>query len=144
MRKTTLALAGLITLVACADATEGTLPEALTGTTLAGTADTASPSGTNDPSGDLETIAEFQAEIDELADAISQSEAAQDLSSAWQTLNAELAAAIETIQQDGAIAREEIEAGLEDFEQQLDELAVEENVRIAWEALRSHLEQMMS
>jgi gas vesicle protein len=89
-------------------------------------------------------MAEFQAEIDELSDAISESEAAQELSSAWDTLNAELAASVATMREDGTIAREEIESGLEDFEQQLDDLEVEENVRIAWESLRSHVEALMS
>lgn len=138
-RAIALALAGLAGLAACADSTTTSLDEALTGTTLAGDAGAEAPG-----SGDLDTIAEFQAEVDELSDAIAQSEAADDLSTAWQALNAELAASIQSIQEDGAIAREEIETGLEDFEQRLDELDVEEDVRIAWETLRAHLEQLMS
>ncbi|HEU4915824.1 MAG TPA: hypothetical protein VFV13_04600 [Acidimicrobiia bacterium] len=91
-----------------------------------------------------DAMAEFQAELDQLSDAISESEAAEELSSAWDTLNAELAASIATMREDGTIAREEIESELEDFEQRLDDLDVEENVRTAWESLRSHLEQLMA
>jgi len=133
MRRRTMimALAGAMALGACSGTTDATLPEDLTESTLV-------------DSTDMEAIAEFQAEIDELGDAISESQAAEDLSAAWGTLNAELAASVASIQEDGAIAREEIETELEAFEQRLDELDVEENVRTAWEALRSHLEQMMS
>jgi phage-related minor tail protein len=92
----------------------------------------------------MEAINEFQGEIDGLSDAISESEAADDLSAAWQTLSAELAASVESLREDGSIAREEIEASLEDFEQQLDELDVEQNVRTAWEELRTNLEQLMT
>jgi hypothetical protein len=49
-----------------------------------------------------------------------------------------------SISDDGTIAREEIESEMEDFEQSLDDLEVEENVRTAWEALRSHLERLFS
>lgn len=135
-----LALAGTIALGACADATTEDTTDGLTDDTPAATT---APAGT-DASGGMEAIAELQAEIDELANAISESESAQDLTAAWETLNTELAASIEAIQEDGTIAREEIESGLETFEQRLDELEVEENVRTAWEALRSHLEQIMT
>jgi hypothetical protein len=139
-RSIALVMAGAIAVGACADTTTGsTLPADQAGDTSVDTA----TSGTG-PATDLEAITEFQAEIDELSDAISESEAADDLSAAWQTMSAELAASIEAIREDGAVAREEIESGLETFEQRLDELDVEENVRTAWEALRSHLEQLMT
>ena len=89
-------------------------------------------------------MAEVQAELDQLSDAISESEAAEELTSAWNTLSTELAASIATMREAGTISREEVESGLETFEQRLDELDVEEDVRTAWESLRSHLEQVMA
>jgi gas vesicle protein len=91
-----------------------------------------------------ETIAELEAEIDQLGSAIAESEAADELAAAWDTLGDEISAAVASIGEDGTIAREEIESELESFEQNLDDLEVEENVRTAWEALRSHLEQLFS
>jgi ABC-type glycerol-3-phosphate transport system substrate-binding protein len=117
-RSMIVALAGALALGACSGTTDATLPEDLTESTLVDTTD-------------MEAIAEFQAEI-------------EDLSAAWGTLNAELAASVASIQEDGAIAREEIESGLDTFEQRLDELDVEENVRTAWEELRSKVEQLMT
>jgi len=135
-RSIAVVMAGAIALGACAGSTTGsTLPEDQAG-------DTTVASETSGTGPAIEAITEFQAEIDELSDAISESEAAGDLSAAWETLNTDLAAAMAAIREDGAIAREEIESGLETFEQRLDELDVEENVRTAWEALRSHLEQL--
>ncbi|HWL50705.1 MAG TPA: hypothetical protein VNT92_12575, partial [Acidimicrobiia bacterium] len=117
-RSIAVVMAGAIALGACADTTTGsTLPEGQAG----------DPTVASEPSGTgpaMEAITEFQAEIDELSDAISESEAAEDLSAAWETLNTELAAAMAAIQEDGAVAREEIESGLETFEQRLDELDV--------------------
>lgn len=143
-----LALMGTFAVAACSEGTVGTtLDDGAATMPTSGTSGTtsgAATDGTAGETGDPETMAEFQAEIDELSDAISESEAADELNSAWDTLNAELAASIAAIQEDGTIAREEIESSLEDFEQQLDELDVEENVRTAWESLRSHVEALMS
>ncbi len=136
---TALLIAGLA-LGACAqDATNGTDATNPTTATSAG-ADTTPDAAT----GDSEIIAEFQAEIDELATAISESAAAEELTESWDELSDDLTAAVASIQEDGTIAREEIESGLETFEQRLDELNVEENVQTAWDALRSHLEQLLS
>ena len=141
MRKaaTSIALAGLLALAACSDTTGGTTSEGLTGTTLAGT------SGGTDASSDaLAAVAAFQEDIQALSDAIEESDSAEEVRSAWDTLNAELTASVESIREDGSIAREEIEASLDTFEQQLDEIEVNEDVRTAWEELRTNLEQLMT
>jgi len=141
MRKgvTSIALAGLVALAACSDTTGSTTTEALTGTTLAGT-----PGGTDTSSDALAAVAAFQEDIQTLSDAIAESESADEVRSAWDTLNAELTASVESIREDGTIAREEIEASLDTFEQQLDEIEVNEDVRTAWEELRTNLEQLMT
>jgi len=141
MRKgvTSIALAGLLALAACSDTTASTTSEALTGTTLAG------PSGATDTSYDAHpAFAGCQEDIQALSDAIAESESAEEVRSAWDTLNAELTASVESIREDGAIAREEIEASMDTFEQQLDEIEVSEDVRTAWEELRTNLEQLMT
>ena len=140
MRKaaTSIALAGLLALAACSGATGGTTSEALTGTTLAGTG------GTDAASDALAAVATFQEDIQAVSDAIAESDSAEEVRTAWDTLNAELTASVESIREDGSIAREEIEASLDTFEQQLDEIEVSEDVRTAWEELRANLEQLMS
>ena len=136
-RATSIALAGLLTLAACSGTTGGTTSEALTGTTLTGTS-----GGTGATSDALAAVAAFQEDIQALSDAIAESESAEQLSSAWDTLNAELTASVESVREDGAIARSEIEQSLDAFEQQLDDIEVNEDVRTAWEELRTNLEQL--
>jgi hypothetical protein len=135
-----LTLGSALVLAACSDtggAGDATATLPTSGTTALDTENDSGQTGTG------EALAEFQTEVDQLSDAIAESEAAQDLSTAWTTLSAELAAGIATMQEDGTVAREEIESGIEEFEQRLDELNVEENVRTAWESLRTQIEQLM-
>lgn len=140
-RNLTIALlAGALALGACAqETTDSTDTTGVTGTEPA-TSSTMSDADTTF----AETIAELEAEVDQLGSAIAESEAAEELAAAWDTLGDEISAAVASIGEDGTIAREEIESELESFEQNLDDLEVEENVRTAWEALRSHLEQLFS
>ena len=93
MRKgaTSIALAGLLALAACSDTTgDNTTSEATTGTTLAGTTE-----GTDASSDALGAVAAFQEDIQALSDAISESDSAEELRSAWDTLNTELTASVE-------------------------------------------------
>jgi hypothetical protein len=106
-----------------------------TGTTLG---------GTTVATGASETIAELQAEFDDLSEAIAASDTPDELASAWDTLSVEIAASIAALREDRTIAREEIESSVEAFEQSLEDLEVDEEVRTAWEALRSHLEELMT
>jgi gas vesicle protein len=135
-------LAGVLALGACAqETTDGTDTTDVPGTSPA-TSSTDAGAETTFAGGEI--IAELQAEVDQLGSAIAESKAAEELSAAWDTLGAEISAAMASISDDGTIAREEIESEMEDFEQSLDDLEVEENVRTAWEALRSHLERLFS
>ena len=83
-------------------------------------------------------------EIDNLSDAISSSESAQELSSAWDALKVELAAIVATLRAEGTVAREDVDSALDAFQQELDALDIEESVTAAWDDLRSHLEQLTS
>jgi chromosome segregation ATPase len=141
MRKRTasIALAGLLALAACSGTSGDTVPDTLSDTTTAGASD-----GTDATSDALAAVAAFQEDIQALSDAIAESDSAEELRSAWDTLNAELTASVESVREDGSIAREEIEASLDTFEQELDEIEVNEDVRTAWEELRTNLEQLMA
>jgi len=130
-------LATIVALSACADgSTDESVPVASTSDT-AGTTTVAA-------AGQDEALGNLEGEIDSLGEAITSSEAGQELSSAWNTLTVELAAAIATLRSQGDVARDEIQSALDAFEQKLDDLDVEENVRAAWDELRSHVEQLTS
>ena len=103
----------------------------LTDTTTAGTSD-----GTDATSDALAAVAAFQEDIQALSDAISESDSAEELRSAWDTLNAELDCLRGISSRGWVNRREEIEASLDTFEQELDEIEVNEDVRTAWEELR--------
>jgi hypothetical protein len=144
MMRTKLWLFTIVTalaLAACSetggtDLAEETTPTAgATGTTTG---------GTSGETGASETIAELQAEFDDLSEAIAESGTPEELASAWDTLSTEIIASIAALREDRTIAREEIESSVEEFEQSLEDLEVDEDVRTAWEALRSHLEQLMT
>ena len=90
-----------------------------------------------------EALGQVEDEIDNLSDAISSSESAQELRSAWDTLKVELAATVSTLRAQGSVAREDVESALDAFEQELEAIDVDENVNAAWDELRSHLEQLM-
>jgi ABC-type phosphate/phosphonate transport system substrate-binding protein len=91
-----------------------------------------------------ETLGQFEDEINRLSDAISSSESAQELSSAWDTLKVELAATVATLRSEGAVAQDDVEAALDAFQEELDSLDIEENVSSAWDDVRSHVEQLMN
>ena len=135
-----------LVLAACSDTGGDSLADGTETMPTSGTSGTTAPAtgGSADESAASETMAEVQAELDQLSDAISESEAAEELTSAWNTLSTELAASIATMREDGTISREEVESGLENSERRLDELDVEEEVRPAGESLRPHLEQVMT
>jgi hypothetical protein len=138
-----LIVGSALVLSACADSADDGLAEGTAPMPTSGPTET-STGGTSADNTPPEVVTELQADLEDLQEAISESDAAQDLNAAWMTLSAELTASIAAIREDGTIAREEIESGLEDFEQRLDDLDVEEDVRTAWESLRSNVEQLMT
>ena len=136
-RPTAILLAAAVVFGACADAsTDESVPADTSPDT---TAATTVPAG-----GQEDALGQFEDDIDSLSEAISSSESAQELSSAWDTLKVELAATVATLRAEGAVARDDVEAALDTFEQELDAMDVDENVSAAWDELRSHLEQLMS
>ena len=142
MKLLSSALAAALALAACSDTAGTDLTEDATLPTSGAGPDVTT--GTSPQTDDADTLAGLQAELEQMSEAISESEASQELETAWDMLSAELAAAVAEMREDGTIAEEEIESGLEDFDQRLDELEVEENVRAAWESLRAQFEQMVS
>ena len=136
-RAIVLVLAMTIVVGACADAsTDESVPADTSPDTAAATT---VPAGGQD-----EAVGQFEDEIDNLSEAIASSESGQELSSAWDTLKVELAATVATLRAEGAVARDDVEAALDTFEQELDAIDVDENVSAAWDELRSHVEQLIS
>jgi type I site-specific restriction endonuclease len=126
-----------IVLGACADAsTDESVP--------ADTSSDTAAASTVSADGQEEALGQFEDEIDSLSEAIASSESAQELSSAWDALKVELTATVATLRAGGAAARDDVDAALDTFEQELDALDIEENVSAAWDELRSHVEQLMS
>ena len=66
------------------------------------------------------------------------------MSSAWDALKVEMAATVATLRAEGDVARDDVEAAVDTFQQELDALDVEENVSAAWDELRAHVEQLIS
>ncbi len=125
----------IVALSACAD---GSTDESVPGSVTSDTAGTTTVAADDQN----EALGNLEGEIDSLGEAITSSEAGQELSSAWDTLKVELAAAIATLRSQGDVARDEIQTALDTFEQKLDDLDVEENVRAAWDQMRSHVEEL--
>lgn len=123
-------------------ATEATEPADTTATTAAD-AETDTTVGVEDDLSELAT--RVQTEMMALQQEIESSQVAGDLQAAWTELEAEIAAAIESVQTEGAIDPSQIEAGIEEFESTLDAMGddVEGELRSAWENFRSTLEQLM-
>jgi len=145
IRSIAVALAAVLVLAGCADAsTDETVPGATGDTSVATTGSDETEPAETEPAGGLEAIAELEDDIDQLSEAISESEPGQDLTSAWDTLKTELAPTIASFRDEGAATREEIESDLDAFQQELDQLEVDESVRSAWDDLRSQVEQLMA
>jgi hypothetical protein len=139
MRKRAMAFVLATTMVvgACADAsTDDSVPDDTSPDSAAAT--------TAPADGQKEALGQFEDEIDGLSEAISSSESAQALSSAWDALKVELTATVATLRAGGDAARDDVQAALDTFEQELDSIDVEENVSAAWDELRSHVEQLIS
>lgn len=94
----------------------------------------------------IELAAEVEQEMDVLAEEIQASEAAADLKAAWGEVQAEVTAAIATMQTDGTITTDGLEQELEAFQAELDWVgdAVAPELKEAWSSLRTKIEQMMA
>jgi hypothetical protein len=128
-----LALVGVLGVSACAESASTDTLDVPTTLSQEGTGDTGQPDITG--LGDLET------EIEDFATAIAESDAADEVRSAWNTLAAELMTVVESAEDGTAVPRERIESELDEFAETLDGLEVEENVRAAWQNLRTQLEE---
>lgn len=134
-----LALTGLLLLAACGDTS-------LTATTDSGTVTTGDLTG-DDVSADVaSTVAEVQAEVNELTTEIQSSAAAAELEGTWNTLQAELLAAVAAISEDGTIDGSAVQEEVDAFQTQLESLGdeVEPALTDAWETLRDRLQGLMS
>ncbi len=135
-----LALTGLLFLAACGETD-------LTATTAdAGTVTTGDPAGDDGSDEIASTVAEVQAEINELTTEVQNSAAAAELEAAWNTLQADLVAAVAAIGDDGTIDGSAVQEKVDAFQTKLDSLGddVEPALMDAWETLRHRLQDLMS
>ena len=104
----------------------------------------AHPEGPDASSDALAAVAAFQEDIQALSDAISESESGggAEVGLGHAEHRAHCLRRVDFARTGDR--REEIEASLDAFEQQLDEIEVNEDVRTAWDELRTNLEQLMT
>jgi formiminotetrahydrofolate cyclodeaminase len=89
---------------------------------------------------------EVQAEMTELATEIQNSQAAADLETAWVALQAEMTAALSSVQADGEIDTTALQSELDEFESELTAAGDEvgDDLMSAWSSLRAKFEDLIS
>lgn len=134
-----LLLAGAMVLGACSDDSLDDAADELDEATNGSVADEVEQNA-------VELATEVEAEMSSLATAIQNSEAAADLETAWNDVQAELTAAIASMQTDGSIETDELEDELDEFQSAIEQASdsVEPELMDSWDSLRSKIEQMMS
>jgi uncharacterized protein YlxW (UPF0749 family) len=122
---------GLLAIAACADTT-GDIEDAVT--SLPEASDVA------------DLASEVQAEMTELATEIQNSQAAADLETAWVALQAEMTAALSSVQADGEIDTTALQSELDEFESELTAAGDEvgDDLMSAWSSLRAKFEDLIS
>lgn len=125
-----VALAGAVAVAACSDTPEG-LDDAVT--SLPGQDDVTA------------LVAEVQADIEEVNTELANSEAADELRTAWSELNAELTTAIQSITSNQAVDTEAVRNQLDEFQSEVEAAGdeVSDELRSAWIELRSKFERLL-
>lgn len=126
-----MTVVGLLAVAACADTT-GDIEDAVT--SLPEASDVA------------DLASEVQAEMTELATEIQNSQAAADLETAWVALQAEMTAALSSVQADGEIDTTALQSELDEFESELTAAGDEvgDDLMSAWSSLRAKFEDLIS
>lgn len=130
LRIATMALIGMLALVACADAA-GDLEDV--------------PTTLPDASDVEAVVEEVRGEMNELATEIENSEAAEDLQAQWAELQADITAAIDSVTTEGTIDTSGLEESMDDFQAELEAAGDElgDEAMAAWTALRTQIEQLI-
>ncbi|HUG07276.1 MAG TPA: hypothetical protein VMP13_00030 [Acidimicrobiia bacterium] len=125
-----VALAGAVAVAACSDTPEG-LDDAVT--SLPGQDDV------------VALVAEVQADIEEVNTELANSEAADELRTAWSELNAELTTAIQSITSNQAVDTDAVRNQLDEFQSEVEAAGdeVSDELRSAWIELRSNFERLL-
>lgn len=125
-----VALVGALAVAACSD-TPGTVDDAV--------------SSIPDEGEMADALTDIQAEIETVATAIENSDAADDLQTAWSEVRAQINEAMNSITSDEAIDTEAIRAELEEFQAEVEAAGDEvgADLESAWNELRSRIEQLI-
>lgn len=94
----------------------------------------------------VELAAEIQGDMESLSQQIQSSGTDQEIRDAWNAVQAELTAALASMQTDGAITADGLEEELNDFESVLQaaQANVQPELESTWVSLRSKVERLMS
>lgn len=141
VRFVALAVAALMLIAACGDSTPEGDTTTVTGATST-TLESAAETGDFDAAG---AVAEVQSEVNELANEIQDSAAAEELNEAWTALSNEITEAVTSVE-DGTLQLPDLEAELQQFELTLESLGdeVEPELQQAWDSLRRSVELLMN
>jgi hypothetical protein len=101
------------------------------------------PAPTDTDSSPADGIAELEAEIEDFASRVADSDAADEVRDAWNALAAELMTVVESAEEGTAETRERLRAELDEFGEALSELQVEDEIRSSWDELRTRVEEEM-
>jgi hypothetical protein len=93
-----------------------------------------------------DVVDDIQTEIEDITTEIENSEASDELQSAWAEIETEIRSAIDSIAQDGTLDTSGIQDQMDEFQETLNSLGddVSDELMSSWTALRSAFDQLMS
>lgn len=131
-------LLGVVALVSCSD-TPDTIEDL--STTLPGDLPTTLPDA-----GDVQDlVGDVQTEMDDIATEIENSDASEELQSAWAEIETEIRSAVDSIAEGGTFDTSGIQEQFDEFQETLASLGddVSDELMSSWTALRSTFDQLM-
>lgn len=90
-----------------------------------------------------ETVGQIEDSITQLGEDIEASELQADLESAWDSVDEELSETVDSIRAGEAIDTDAIEQQMDEFQQTLDSVDAEQDLRDAWTELRTDLQGLI-
>lgn len=91
-----------------------------------------------------EAIEEIEAGIRRIGDRLVSADVDEDVRTAWESAEAELTRAVESLRTDATIDADAIQEELDGFEQRLESVDVDEDLRQAWEELRTNFQNLIN
>ncbi|HEX6219803.1 MAG TPA: hypothetical protein VF115_01785 [Acidimicrobiia bacterium] len=91
-------------------------------------------------------VAEVQTEMDDIATELQNSDASDELQSAWAEIEAEMRSAIDSVAESGSLDTSGLQDQLDEFQDTLTSMGddVSDELMSSWQALRNAFDQMMN